>query len=118
MRYFVLTASALALAGCVSTQTAGPTSATPPAPQPGSSIASMTATGPTRAPAAPNHAAEDICVKAVQQATNEEGVGVLASEPGQGHTLVMLGFPDARSPWRCLVAPDGRVTEVKPTGAV
>lgn len=100
----LLAASPLALAGCVSDNSAGSVS-----------TASATAqTGAKRAPGGPNFAAEDICVKAVQQQTNAEGVGVISSEFSQAATLVMLDFPAATAPWRCLVSPDGRVTEVKP----
>jgi hypothetical protein len=94
------------LAGCNGSETAAPTSAT-----------STAAMGPTRAPGGPNMAAEDICVKAVQQQTNAEGVAVLNSEFSEAATLVMIGFPAAQAPWRCLVAPDGTVTEVLYTGS-
>jgi hypothetical protein len=110
MKTFILIAAplALGLAGCVSDAGTSPGTAT---------ATSMAATnGPTRPPGGPNAAAELICVRAVQQQTNAAGVAVIGSEVSQAATHVMIGFPKARAPWRCLVSGD-RVTEVGPTGS-
>ncbi|WP_436637977.1 hypothetical protein [Microbaculum sp. FT89] len=108
MRKFLVAAVpvVLALAGCNSDPSTAPTA----------SSAAMTANGPTRAPSGPNAVAEDLCVKAVQQQTNASGVGVINSEFSQAATQVMVGFPAAQAPWRCLVS-GGRVTEVIYTGS-
>jgi hypothetical protein len=108
MKRLVLIAAplAMALAGCNSDQSAAP-----------ASVSAMTPSGVTRPPGGPNLAAERICVKAVQQQTNALGVAILSSEFSQAATVVMLGFPDAQAPWRCLVTSDGRVSEVTYTGS-
>lgn len=104
--------AALTLAGCNSNQSASTVTTAP-----GAAATYSRAVGPTRAPGGPNMAAEDICVKAVQQQTNADGVAVINSEFSQAATLVMIGFPAAQAPWRCLVAQDGSVTEVVYTGS-
>jgi PBP1b-binding outer membrane lipoprotein LpoB len=115
MKKLVLIAAplALALAGCVSNET-GTSSSTPTT----ATTASMSSVknGPTRPPGGPNAAAEDLCVKAVQQQTNAVGVAVIGSEVSQAATQVMIGFPKSQAPWRCLVSGD-RVTEVAYTGS-
>ena len=86
-----LAATGLALAGCNSSQTVTSASTAP-----GPSQTYSRAMGPTRPPGGPNLAAEDICVKAVQQQTNAEGVAVISSEFSQAATQVMIGFPAAQ----------------------
>lgn len=112
---------ALPLAGCNSSQSASTVSAAPVATAPTTATATASAapavrvaTGKPRPPGGTFYAAEDICVKAVQQQTNAEDVAVLGSAAGQPETVVIIGFPAAPAPWRCVVAVDGRVTEVKP----
>ena len=111
MKRLILIAAplALALAGC------GPNQVSSPAPATTASMGSV-ATGPTRPPGGPNAAAETLCVRAVQQQTNAAGVAVIGSEFSQAATQVMIGYPESRGPWRCLVSGD-RVTEVKPVGS-
>jgi len=100
----------LPLAACNSSQTASTvsTATVPAAP----TAPARVATGAPRAPGGANFAAEDICVKAVQQQTNAEGVAVLGSQAGAAETVVMIGYPASSAPWRCVVAPEGHVTEV------
>ena len=100
----------LALAGC------GPNQSSAPTVSNATATTGTTANGPTRPPGGPNAKAEDLCVKAVQQQTNAEGVGIINSEFSEAATLVMIGFPEAQAPWRCLYS-GGRVTEVTYTGS-
>ncbi|MEJ8571879.1 hypothetical protein [Microbaculum marinum] len=104
-----LALAGLALAGCNGAQTSAPTSA--------ASMAATTRTGPLRPPQAPNFAAEDICVKAVQQQTNAEDVGVISSQGTQVEMVVMVGYPASGAPWRCVVGPRGNVTAVTYLGS-
>jgi len=111
MRTTILIAAPLALllAGCVSDS--GTTDA-----QSGLKTTGYGSGARTRPPGGPNAAAEDLCVKAVQQQTNAEDVAVIGSDVQGAATQVMIGFPAARQPWRCVYS-DGRVTEVTNTGS-
>lgn len=114
--------TSVALAGCVSDQPTDLTASSAGAPTATATAAPTTpeatiARGAPRPPGGANVAAETICVMAVQQATNAVGVAVIgsgaaSSQAQPAETVVLLNYPAARAPWRCLTNADGRVTEV------
>ncbi len=61
-------------------------------------------------------AAQQACLSAVSNQTNERNVSVMSTEFSQANSLVMVGVGANRAPWRCLVSNDGVVQEVMFTG--
>jgi hypothetical protein len=61
-------------------------------------------------------AAQQACLSAVSNETNEGDVAVLSTEFSEANSLVMIGVGAQRAPWRCLVSNDGAVQEVMFTG--
>lgn len=59
------------------------------------------------APADPEAAAEQACVKAVQRETNNSDVVVMGSDMSQAGTLVQVGIGPDRAPWQCIAYADG-----------
>ncbi len=62
-------------------------------------------------------AAQQACLSAVSNETNEGDVAVLSTEFSEANSLVMVGVGAQRAPWRCLVSNDGAVQEVSFSGS-
>ena len=60
--------------------------------------------------------AEQACLAAVSNQTNNGDVAILSSEFSEANSLVMVGVGEQRAPWRCLVSNDGVVAEVMFSG--
>jgi hypothetical protein len=92
------------------------TEATPPAASP-----APAAEAPAPAPAATmssdvSDAAQQACLKAVTDETNESNVSVMSTEFSEANSVVMVAVGPDRAPWRCLVSNSGTVEEVMFTG--
>jgi len=120
--HFVVAATfALGLAACSEEKAEAP--ATPVAE---SSAPAKTEAAPPAAAPAPaesvsgsdvSDAAQQACLAAVSNETNEGDVTVLSSEFSQANSEVMVGVGAQRAPWRCLVSNDGAVQEVSFSGS-
>jgi hypothetical protein len=111
---------ALGLAACSEEKAEAP--ATPPA----ESAPATTEAPPAAAPAPADtqstsgsdvsDAAQQACLAAVSNETNEGDVVVTSTEFSEANSLVMVGVGANRGPWRCLVSNDGASQEVMFTG--
>lgn len=61
--------------------------------------------------------AEQACLAAVSNETDNGDVMILSSEYSEANSLVMIGVGEQRAPWRCLVSNDGVVAEVMFAGS-
>lgn len=62
--------------------------------------------------AAPN-AAEQACLAAVSNTTNNGDVALLGSEFSEAGTLVRVGVGSERAPWKCVAYSDGTTAGVE-----
>jgi hypothetical protein len=116
--FIVAMGLALGLAACSEEEAEAPAEQSAPA-------TTEAAPEPAPAPAAETQAtsgsdvsdaAQQACLSAVSNETNEGDVAVLSTEFSEANSLVMVGVGAQRAPWRCLVSNDGAVQEVMFTG--
>ena len=67
---------------------------------------------PSESVQAPN-AAEQACLAAVSNQTNNSDVVALSSEFSQAGTIVKVGVGPQRAPWNCIAYSDGSTAEVR-----
>ena len=58
-------------------------------------------------------AAEQACLAAVSNQTNNSDVAALSSEFSQAGTIVKVGVGPQRAPWNCIAYSDGSTTEIR-----
>ncbi len=65
------------------------------------------------APSTTPSPAEQACLAAVSNATNNGDVSVLSSEFSQAGTDVKIGVGPSRAPWRCIAYSDGSTAGIE-----